>query len=211
MKKFDYSSVNFVELVSEKKKQVFTPKRIGHRIALMDYGAKASIVRELLKRNCEVAVFPHSAKAEEVAGKDFDGIMLSNGPGDPALLTKEIAELRKMVLKKPVFGICLGHQLLACAFGAKTFKLKFGHRGANHAVKSPDGRAFVTTQNHGFSVDSKSLPKTLEETLVDCLDGTNEGLRHKDLPVFSIQFHAEANPGPYDANFFFEEFLKMVK
>ncbi len=209
--KFDYSATNFAEMTSVKNKAVFKAKAEKHRIALLDYGAKASIARELVKRGCTVTVFPHDTKADAILSEDFDGVMLSNGPGDPEFLKKEIAELKKLVVKKPVFGICLGHQLLASAFGAKTFKLKFGHRGANHAVKDVrTGKALVTSQNHGFAVDSKTLPKEIEETLVNCLDGTNEGIMHKELPVFSIQFHAEANPGPYDAGFYFEEFLKLL-
>ncbi|MEM4255423.1 MAG: glutamine-hydrolyzing carbamoyl-phosphate synthase small subunit [Candidatus Norongarragalinales archaeon] len=212
LEKFDYAGVNFVERVSEKKLQTFAAKNEKFRVALMDYGAKTSQVHNLLARGCSVTVFPHFTKAEEVLKNDFDGIMLSNGPGDPVVCAKEVAEIKKLLGKKPVFGICLGHQLLASALGAKTFKLKFGHRGANHAVRDVNTeRAFVTSQNHGYAVDAKSLPKEAEETLVNCLDGTNEGLRHKELPAFSIQFHPEANPGPYDAAFYFEEFLKLMK
>lgn len=212
IRKFNYSSVNFVEITSEKRRKVFRAKREKHNIALMDYGAKASIVRSLVARDCTVTVFPHDTKADAILAEDFDGIMLSNGPGDPSFLKNEIMELRKLAVKKPVFGICLGHQLLASAFGAKTFKLKFGHRGANHSVQDVEsGRAFVTSQNHGFAVDAKTLPRECKETLVNCLDGTNEGIKHKELPVFSIQFHAEANPGPYDASAYFEEFLGLLK
>jgi len=212
LQKFDYSHVNFVEIVSEKKTQVFTAKNEKFRVALMDYGAKTSQVHNLLARGCSVTVLPHFAKAEEVLKGDFDGVMLSNGPGDPVLCSKEVGEIKKLLGKKPVFGICLGHQLLASALGAKTFKLKFGHRGTNHAVRNLEtGKAFITSQNHGYVVDAKTLPKEAEETLVNCLDGTNEGLRHKELPAFSIQFHPEANPGPYDAGFYFEEFLKLMK
>ncbi len=212
LQKFDYSNVNFVEAVSQKKLQTFTAKNEKFRVALMDYGAKTSQVHNLLARGCSVTVFPHFTKAEDVLKGGFDGVMLSNGPGDPVVCAKEVAEIKKMLVKKPIFGICLGHQLLASALGAKTFKLKFGHRGANHAVRNIEtGRAFITSQNHGFAVDAKTLPKEAEETVVNCLDGTNEGLRHKELPVFSIQFHPEANPGPYDAAFYFEEFLKLMK
>lgn len=212
LKKFDYSNVNFVEAVSEKKKQFFQAKNEKFKVALVDYGAKTSQVQGLLARGCSVTVFPHFVKADEVLTADFDGVMLSNGPGDPVVCAKEVNEIKKLVGKTPIFGICLGHQLLASALGARTFKLKFGHRGANHAVKDVrTGKAFITSQNHGYAVDAKTLPKNAEETLVNCLDGTNEGLRHKELPAFSIQFHPEANPGPYDAGFYFEEFLKLMK
>jgi len=212
LQEFNYSKVNFVEIVSEKQEREFKAKNEKRKIALIDYGAKASIVRQLLERDCSVTVFPHFVKAEEILKNGFDGIVLSNGPGDPDVLKKEVFQVKKLAFSgKPVFGICLGHQLLACALGAKTFKLKFGHRGANHAVQNTEtGKAFITSQNHGFAVDSKTLPKSVVESFVNCLDGTNEGLRHEELPVFSIQFHPEANPGPLDANFFFEEFLRLL-
>lgn len=212
LSRFNYSQVNFVERTSGKQKQTFKAKNEKKRVALVDYGAKAGIVRELLKRNCSIIVFPHDASAEEILAENPDGIMLANGPGDPSLLKNEVKQVQKLVSEKPLFGICLGHQILACALGGKTFKLKFGHRGANHAVQNTEtGKAFITSQNHGFAVDSQSLLKNAVETFVNCLDGTNEGLKHKDLPAFSIQFHPEANPGPYDANFFFEEFLRLLK
>jgi len=211
LKNFDYSNTNFVEIVSEKKKKVFVPKHAKHKIALIDYGAKTGIVRDLVKRNCEVTVFPHSVKAEEILEGGFDGIMLSNGPGDPALLTKEIREIKKLVEKKPVFGICLGHQLLAWAFGGKTFKLKFGHRGANHSVKDVEnGKALVTSQNHGYAVDESTLPPDWEPWFRNANDDTNEGIRHKNRPFFSVQFHPEAAPGPTDTEYLFDEYVRLL-
>ncbi|MFH0922578.1 MAG: glutamine-hydrolyzing carbamoyl-phosphate synthase small subunit [Candidatus Micrarchaeota archaeon] len=208
-RKFDYSALNFVAEVSSDKKTVLQAKNEKKKIALVDYGAKSSIARELLKRDCTVVVFPWNATAQEILAEGVDGVMLSNGPGDPSVLVEQVQELKTLVGKKPVFGICLGHQLLATALGAKTFKLKFGHRGCNHAVVENETRkVLITSQNHGFAVGN--LPSSCADWFSNCNDGTNEGLRHNDLPIMSVQFHPEASPGPQDANFLFDEFLKMV-
>ncbi len=173
----------------------------GVRIVLYDYGVKKSIIDCLTRAGCRVRVVPADTSAAEVLRMDPDGILLSNGPGDPASLKSEIDEIKKLTGKKPIFGICLGHQLLARALGASTYKLKFGHRGSNHPVKDiKTGKIDITCQNHGFCVDMDSLPEgDVEVTHVNLNDGTVEGFRHKKLPLMCVQHHPEAGPGPRDA------------
>jgi len=184
---------------------------VRHRIVAYDFGIKFNILRRLRQAGFEVEVVPSTATAAEVLAKNPDGIFLSNGPGDPAALDYIHAELRQLIGKKPIFGICLGNQLLAHAFGGKTFKLKFGHRGGNQPVKDlRSGRISITSQNHGFAVDPDSLPENIEVTHVNLNDNTVEGMRHKELPVFSVQYHPEAAPGPNDASYFFEEFAALI-
>ncbi len=158
-------------------------------------------------------VLPATASAKEALASDPDGIFLSNGPGDPAVITYAHKTVRDLIGKKPIFGICLGHQILGYALGGKTFKLKFGHRGGNQPVKDlPSGRIAITSQNHGFAVDPKSLPAgEVETTQINLNDQTSEGLRHRKEPVFSVQYHPEAAPGPHDASYFFREFGKMIE
>ncbi|MCK9589264.1 MAG: gamma-glutamyl-gamma-aminobutyrate hydrolase family protein, partial [Terrimicrobiaceae bacterium] len=159
----------------------------------------------------DVTVFPATAPAEDVLASGADGIFLSNGPGDPEALTYACETVRKLVGKKPIFGICLGHQVLALALGGRTFKLKFGHRGANQPVKDlRSGRIAITSQNHGYAVDPGSLPADVEVTHVNLNDGTVAGLKHKTQRAFSVQYHPEASPGPHDAGYFFQEFAKEV-
>jgi carbamoyl-phosphate synthase small subunit len=143
---------------------------------------------------------------------DPDGIFLSNGPGDPQGVSYAVEEIKKLLDKRPIFGICLGHQLLCLAFGGKTYKLKFGHRGGNHPVKDlRTGRISITSQNHGFCVDPESLPEEVEITHINLYDHTLEGVRHKELPIFSVQFHPEASPGPHDAEYLFQEFIRLME
>jgi carbamoyl-phosphate synthase small subunit len=198
--------------------QVSTPevRDLGGRgptVAVMDYGVKANILRCLLELGCHVVQFPHSAQPEEVLEIGPDGVLLSNGPGDPALLDDEVAVVRKLFGKVPLFGICLGMQLIARAAGADTEKLLFGHRGVNHPVVDlRTGRGFQTSQNHGYAVPSAGLERTgLEVTHRNLGDGSVEGLRHRELPLWGVQFHPEAFPGPEDPAFFFSEFLETVK
>jgi carbamoyl-phosphate synthase small subunit len=185
---------------------------LQYRVALMDCGAKYNIVRSLVARGCDVTVFPATAKASALA--DFDGVFLSNGPGDPAAVTYAIETVRELARKEtPIFGICLGHQILGLALGAKTYKLKFGHHGANHPVReTATGRVEITSQNHGFAVEEKSLEAAGGEvTHVNLNDGTIEGFRHRSLPVASVQYHPEAAPGPHDAQPLFARFVELME
>lgn len=183
------------------------------KLALIDYGIKANIIRELTGRGTEVTVFPSDIDdTEAILSAGYDGLMLSNGPGDPASLRKQIAFIKKLIGKIPLCGICLGHQLLALALGAETFKMKFGHHGCNHPVSDRrTGRTFVTSQNHGFAVDPGSLSSDLELRFVNANDNTVEGIVHKRLPIISVQFHPEASPGPLDSLWLFDEFLSVCK
>jgi len=182
-----------------------------YRIVAYDFGIKHNILRRLRQEGFEVEVIPSTTPASEVLAKDIDGIFLSNGPGDPAALGYIHAELKQLIGKKPIFGICLGNQLLGHVFGGTTFKLKFGHRGGNQPVKDlRSGRISITSQNHGFAVDADSLPDDVEVTHINLNDGTVEGMRHKVHPVFSVQYHPEAAPGPNDATYFFKEFAELI-
>ncbi len=183
------------------------------RVAAYDYGIKTNILRRLAAHNCHVRVFPASTPAAEVMAWKPDGIFLSNGPGDPAAVTYAIDNIKELANgTTPIFGICLGHQLMGLALGAKTYKLKFGHRGGNHPVKQLDtGAIEITSQNHGFAVDPDSLPATTRVTHLNLYDGTIEGLRHISKPIFSVQYHPEASPGPHDADYLFQEFLDEME
>jgi carbamoyl-phosphate synthase small subunit len=181
-----------------------------HVVAL-DYGMKWNILRCLVQVGCKVTVMPGTARAEEVLAQNPDGVFLSNGPGDPEPLTYAVDTVKQLIGKKPIFGICLGHQLLGLSLGAETFKLKFGHRGANQPVLNKQtARVEITTQNHGFAVRSESLPAGVEATHVNLNDGTLEGMRHKDVPLFSVQYHPEASAGPHDSCYLFEEFYRLM-
>ena len=193
-----------------------TPDRLPKRrlkIAAYDFGMKWNILRRLSAHGCDVRVYPATTPAAELLATSPDGVFLSNGPGDPAPLTYAIENARQLVASDvPVFGICLGHQVLGLAMGGSTFKLKFGHRGANHPVKNAaTGKVEITSQNHGFAVDPASLPADVEVTHLNLYDGTVEGLRHKTHPVFCVQYHPEASPGPHDADYLFDDFLQLIE
>ena len=188
------------------------PEKTEFKVAALDCGIKENILRHLKNRNCRVTVFPATATADEILASNPDGIFISNGPGDPAAAEDVIATLKKLIGKKPVFGICLGHQMLCNALGANTYKLKFGHRGGNHPVKNmKTGRIEISSQNHGFCVDDKTLPEELEITHMNLNDMTVEGIRHKTLPVFSVQYHPENAPGPHDSEYVFDDFIGMMR
>jgi carbamoyl-phosphate synthase small subunit len=182
-----------------------------YHIVAYDFGIKRNILRSLRQHGFEVEVVNSRTPASEVLERNPDGVFLSNGPGDPAALDYIHSEVKQIIDKKPVFGICLGHQVLAHAFGGKTFKLKFGHRGGNHPVKDlRSGKIAITSQNHGFAADGDALPSHIEVTHINLNDDTVEGMRHRDYPVFSVQYHPEAAPGPSDASYFFEEFANLI-
>jgi carbamoyl-phosphate synthase small subunit len=183
------------------------------KVAAYDFGMKLNILRRLSAHGCDVRVYPAKTPASEILATGPDGVFLSNGPGDPAPLTYAIENAQALVeANVPTFGICLGHQILGLALGGKTYKLKFGHRGGNHPVKKLDtGKIEITSQNHGFAVDPASLPPHAEVTHLNLYDGTVEGLRHKTRPVFSVQYHPEASPGPHDADYLFNDFIKLIE
>ncbi|MDR2132031.1 MAG: glutamine-hydrolyzing carbamoyl-phosphate synthase small subunit [Clostridiales Family XIII bacterium] len=185
----------------------------GPRVAVLDFGVKTSILRGLSSRGLDLHVFPYGSSAEELLSVSPDGIFLSNGPGDPAEATEGVETARALLGRAPVFGICMGHQILALAVGGRTYKMKYGHRGGNHGVFDADAeRSAITSQNHGFAVDGESLTgRGMIVTHVNLNDGTVEGMRHENLPVFSVQYHPEASPGPNDSAYLFDRFVAMMK
>ncbi len=208
-----YAVTGVVEAVTCKQPAVFPaeggPSRF--RVALLDYGAKRNIVHELQARGCEVTVFPASTAAEELLAQKPDGIMLSNGPGDPAENVYQIEQIQALLGKVPLFGICLGHQLTALAAGGRTYKLKYGHRGVNQPVRDLGGpRTYITSQNHGYAVDADSV-KRGRVSFVNANDGTCEGLDYPELRAFTVQFHPEARGGPHDTAFLFDRFVEWMK
>lgn len=188
-----------------------TLRHSGKHIVLIDCGVKRAIVRELEALDASVTVLPYDASRADINAYDPDGIVISPGPGDPNDLSEMIATLRSFVGERPMFGVCLGHQMLALACGARTYKLKYGHRGGNQPVKDlVQPAVLVTAHNHGYAVDGASLPAELEATMINLNDGTNEGFRHRTLPVSGVQFHPEASPGPFDARYFFAQWLDSL-
>jgi carbamoyl-phosphate synthase small subunit len=202
-----------VENTSTNKAYTLSADAPKYKVALWDFGAKYNIARELQKRGCDVTVLPWSSTAEEIKALKPDGVMLTNGPGDPADNTGIISELKKLcTCNIPTFGICLGHQLLALSQGARTKKLHYGHRGANQPVLETDtGRVLVTSQNHGYAVLSDTLPETAAASFINCNDGTCEGVVYKNMPAFSVQFHPEACGGPLDSRWLFDRFIAMME
>ena len=207
-----YAVTGVVEAVSCKEPSVHPA--VGEekfRVSLIDYGAKRNIIRELQKRGCTVTVLPAATSAEDILAADPDGVMLSNGPGDPAENVSEIAQIQKLLGKVPMFGICLGHQLTALAAGGRTYKLKYGHRGVNQPVRDVSGvRTFITSQNHGYAVDSDSI-QIGRLRFANANDGTCEGIDYPGLRAFTVQFHPEACTGPKDTSFLFDRFVELMK
>lgn len=208
----EYKITDAVKSTSVEKPCLVPSKNHKYNVVLIDYGKKDNIPRELAKRGCNVAVVPYNTKAEDILKLNPDGIMLSNGPGDPSDNEECIEELKKLIGKVPIFGICLGHQLLALAMGGKTIKLKYGHRGVNQPVKNlKTGRTYISSQNHGYAVINEDIKKAGGViSYVNANDGTNEGVDYPDKKAFSVQFHPEACSGPHDTRFLFDRFIDMI-
>jgi len=210
-----YGDIDFVKSVTTAEPYTWdTPSDVPgvkYRVLVADFGLKYNILRLLRSRGCEVMAVPATTSAEQMLALKPSGVVLSPGPGDPALLDYVVGNARKLMGRVPLMGICLGHQVVARALGGSTFKLKFGHRGANHPVKDlATGRVYITAQNHGYAVDGDSLSPSLEMTHINLNDGTVEGLRHREWPILTIQYHSEASPGPRDNEYLFDRFLAMV-
>lgn len=208
----EYKIVDAVKSVSAEKPQLIPSDNHKYNVVLLDFGAKKNIVRELNKRGCNVAVMPYNTKAEDILKLGVDGIMLSNGPGDPSENTEIVEELKKLIGKVPMFGICLGHQLLALAMGGKTTKLKYGHRGVNQPVKNLEtGRTYISSQNHGYAVVNETIEAAGGKvSYTNANDGTCEGVDYEDKKAFSVQFHPEACSGPHDTRFIFDKFIDLM-
>ena len=211
LKKFpDMNGLDLAKDVTTQKKYKW-PGKGRYKVAVIDFGIKKNILRLLSDAGCELTVFPASIKAEDILSFEPDGVFLSNGPGDPLAVTYGIETVKKLLGKVPLFGICLGHQILALALGASTFKLKFGHRGINHPVRNNEKNTVeITSQNHGFAVDLDSLPPNVISTHINLNDYTSGGIRCTDIPAFSVQYHPESSPGPHDSRYLFNEFIEMM-
>lgn len=185
----------------------------GSRVSVLDFGMKANILRSFVKRGCDVYLFPYGSTAEELLSVQPDGVFLTNGPGDPEEAFEAISEVKKLFGRIPMFGICMGHQVLALAAGGKTFKMSYGHRGGNHGVFDKEtGRSYITSQNHGYMVDSQSIIlRGMEVTHFNLNDGTVEGMKHNNYPIFSVQYHPEASPGPCDSDYLFDRFMRLME
>ncbi|MDU3337230.1 glutamine-hydrolyzing carbamoyl-phosphate synthase small subunit [Paraclostridium bifermentans] len=202
-----FSNTEAVKTVTRKEKEYI--KGNGPKVAVMDFGVKQNILRSFKARGCDLVVFPATTSADEILKENPDLIFLSNGPGDPEDLEDVIKNIKKLIGKKPIAGICLGHQLLALTLGGQTGKLKFGHRGGNHPVKDlEDQKVYITSQNHGYYVSR--MPENMEVTHINLNDNTVEGMRHKELPIYSVQYHPEACPGPKDNDYIFDKFLALI-
>ena len=211
LKKFpDMNGLDLAKDVTTQKKYKW-PGKGRYKVAVIDFGIKKNILRLLSDVGCELTVFPASIKAEDILSFEPDGVFLSNGPGDPLAVTYGIETVKKLLGKVPLFGICLGHQILALALGASTFKLKFGHRGINHPVRNNEKNTVeITSQNHGFAVDLDSLPPNVISTHINLNDNTSGGIRCTDIPAFSVQYHPESSPGPHDSRYLFNQFIEMM-
>ena len=211
LKKFpDMNGLDLAKDVTTQKKYKW-PGKGRYKVAVIDFGIKKNILRLLSDVGCELTVFPASIKAEDILSFEPDGVFLSNGPGDPLAVTYGIETVKKLLGKVPLFGICLGHQILALALGASTFKLKFGHRGINHPVRNNEKNTVeITSQNHGFAVDLDSLPPNVISTHINLNDNTSGGIRCTDIPAFSVQYHPESSPGPHDSRYLFNQFIELM-
>ena len=206
----DMNGLDLAKDVTTQKKYKW-PGKGQYKVAVIDFGIKKNILRLLSNAGCELTVFPASTKAEDILSFEPDGVFLSNGPGDPLAVTYGIETVKKLLGKVPLFGICLGHQILALALGASTFKLKFGHRGINHPVRNNEKNTVeITSQNHGFAVDLDSLPPNVISTHINLNDNTSGGIRCTDIPAFSVQYHPESSPGPHDSRYLFNQFIEMM-
>ena len=206
----DMNGLDLAKDVTTQKKYKW-PGKGQYKVAVIDFGIKKNILRLLSDAGCELTVFPASIKAEDILSFEPDGVFLSNGPGDPLAVTYGIETVKKLLGMVPLFGICLGHQILALALGASTFKLKFGHRGINHPVRNNEKNTVeITSQNHGFAVDLDSLPPNVISTHINLNDNTSGGIRCTDIPAFSVQYHPESSPGPHDSRYLFNQFIEMM-